>query len=135
MEPILPAEADPRRWAALIVLLAAAFMNLLDVSIVNIAVPSIQRGLHASYAQVQWTLAGVAGFTIMSALCGAAQGPATLIGSRVAQGAMGALMIPQVLSVIQVSFGQARFRHRDRADPLVSGRRVPPCLPADARPA
>ncbi len=41
-------------------MLLAAFMNLLDVSIVNIAVPSIQRGLHASYADVQWTLAGYA---------------------------------------------------------------------------
>ena len=126
---------DPRRWAALVVMLLAAFMNLLDVSIVNIAVPSIQRGLHASYADVQWTLAGyalsyalvlitggrlgdtygrkrlfligVVGFTVMSALCGAAQSPGALIASRVAQGAMGALMIPQVLSVIQVSFPAA----------------------------
>src|SRR5580698_7921271 len=126
---------DPRRWAALVVMLLVAFMNLLDVSIVNIAVPSIQRGLHASYADVQWTLAGyalsyalvlitggrlgdtygrkrlfligVVGFTVMSALCGAAQSPGALIASRVAQGAMGALMIPQVLSVIQVSFPAA----------------------------
>ena len=51
-------QADPRRWVALIVLLLAAFMSLLDVSIVNIAIPSIQRGLHASYADVQWALAG-----------------------------------------------------------------------------
>src|SRR5579862_2106299 len=105
---------DPRRWAALIVTLLAAFMNLLDVSIVNIAIPPIQHGLHASYADVQWTLAGyalayalvliaggrlgdaygrkrlfligVVGFTAMSALCGAAQSPGMLIGSRVAQG-------------------------------------------------
>lgn len=129
------AATDPRRWAALVVMLLAAFMNLLDVSIVNIAIPSIQRGLHASYADVQWTLAGytlayalvlitggrlgdtfgrkrlfitgVAGFTVMSALCGAAQNPGMLIGSRVAQGAMGALMIPQVLSVVQVTFRPA----------------------------
>jgi EmrB/QacA subfamily drug resistance transporter len=127
--------ADPKRWAALVVMLLAAFMNLLDVSIVNIAIPPIQHGLHASYADVQWTLAGyalayalvlitggrlgdaygrkrlfligVAGFTVMSALCGAAQSPGMLIGSRVAQGAMGALMIPQVLSVIQVIFPAA----------------------------
>src|SRR5260370_37947549 len=50
--------ADPRRWLTLIILLLAAFMNLLDVSIVNIAIPSIQRDLHASYADVQWALAG-----------------------------------------------------------------------------
>jgi EmrB/QacA subfamily drug resistance transporter len=123
---------DPRRWLTLIILLLAAFMNLLDVSIVNIAIPSIQRNLHASYADVQWALAGytlayalvlitggrlgdtfgrkrlfligVTGFTIMSALCGAAQSPGMLIASRVVQGAMGAIMVPQVLAVIQVIF-------------------------------
>ncbi len=49
---------DPRRWLTLIILLLAAFMNLLDVSIVNIAIPSIQRDLNASYSDVQWALAG-----------------------------------------------------------------------------
>ena len=49
---------DPRRWLTLVVLLLAAFMNLLDISIVNIAIPSIQRDLHATYADVQWALAG-----------------------------------------------------------------------------
>src|SRR2546430_11379731 len=124
--------ADPRRWLTLIILLLAAFMNLLDVSIVNIAIPSIQRDLNASYADVQWALAGftlayalvlitggrlgdtfgrkrlfligVTGFTIMSALCGAAQSPGQLIAFRVVQGAMGAIMVPQVLAVIQVIF-------------------------------
>jgi EmrB/QacA subfamily drug resistance transporter len=126
---------DPHRWLTLVVLLLAAFMNLLDISIVNIAIPSIQRSLHASYADVQWALAGytlayalvlitggrlgdtfgrkrlfligVIGFTLMSALCGAAQTPGMLIASRVAQGAFGAIMIPQVLSVIQVIFPAA----------------------------
>src|SRR5215472_12896510 len=45
--------ADPRRWLTLTILLLAAFMNLLDVSIVNIAIPSIQRDLHASYSDVR----------------------------------------------------------------------------------
>src|SRR6266567_2564562 len=127
--------ADPRRWLTLVILLLAGFMNLLDVSIVNIAIPSIQRDLHASYADVQWALAGytlayalilitggrlgdtfgrkrlfligVAGFTIMSALCGAATGPGMLIGCRVAQGLMGGLMVPQVLAIIQVIFRSA----------------------------
>jgi len=126
---------DPRRWLTLVVLLLAAFMNLLDISIVNIAIPAIQRNLHASYADVQWALAGytlayalvlitgsrlgdtfgrkrlfligVTGFTLMSALCGAAQTPGMLIACRVAQGAMGAIMMPQVLSVIQVIFPAA----------------------------
>jgi EmrB/QacA subfamily drug resistance transporter len=128
-------QSDPRRWLTLVILLLAAFMNLLDVSIVNIAIPSIQRNLHASYADVQWALAGytlayalvlitggrlgdtfgrkrlfligVTGFTIMSALCGVAQTPGMLIGCRVVQGAMGAVMVPQVLSVIQVIFPPA----------------------------
>jgi hypothetical protein len=43
---------DPRRWLTLAVLLLAAFMNLLDISIVNIAIPSVQRSLQASYADV-----------------------------------------------------------------------------------
>jgi EmrB/QacA subfamily drug resistance transporter len=130
--PATVGQADPRRWLTLVILLLAGFMNLLDVSIVNIAIPSIQRDLHASYADLQWALAGytlayalvlitggrlgdtfgrkrlflvgVAGFTIMSALCGAATGPGMLIGCRVAQGAMGAIMVPQVLAVIQVIF-------------------------------
>ncbi|HEX2321228.1 MAG TPA: MFS transporter [Streptosporangiaceae bacterium] len=127
--------ADSRRWLTLVILLLAAFMNLLDVSIVNIAIPSIQRNLGASYADVQWALAGftlayalvlitggrlgdafgrkrlfligVAGFTLMSALCGAAQTPGQLIAFRVVQGAMGGIMIPQVLAVIQVTFPPA----------------------------
>src|SRR6266702_4801129 len=133
--PATSGQADPRRWLTLVILLLAGFMNLLDVSIVNIAIPSIQRDLHASYADVQWTLAGyalsyalvlitggrlgdtfgrkrlfligVAGFTVMSVLCGAAQSAGMLIASRVGQGALGALMIPQLLSVIQVSFPAA----------------------------
>jgi len=128
-------DADPRRWLTLVIMLLAAFMNLLDVSIVNIAIPSIQRDLHASYSDVQWALAGytlayalvlitggrlgdtfgrkrmfligVSGFTIMSALCGAAQSPGQLIAFRVVQGAMGAIMVPQVLAVIQVIFPPA----------------------------
>src|SRR5215469_15448969 len=125
----------PRRGLTLGILLLAAFMNLLDVSFVNIAVPSIQRNLGASYADIQWALAGytlayalvlitggrlgdafgrkrlfligVAGFTVMSALCGAAQSPGELIAFRVVQGAMGGIMIPQVLAVIQVMFPPA----------------------------
>jgi EmrB/QacA subfamily drug resistance transporter len=128
----VPEQADPRRWVALAVVLTAAFMQLVDISIVNVAIPSIQRDLDASYSQVQWVLAGyqlafavtlitggrlgdifgrrrlfllgMAGFTLASALCGLAQSPGMLIGSRVVQGLAGALMFPQVFSVIQVTF-------------------------------
>ncbi len=127
------ASTDPRRWLTLLILLLAAFMNLLDVSIVNIAIPSIQRNLGASHADVQWALAGftlayragpdrhggrlgdtygrkrlfligVAGFTVMSALCGAARKPRS--ADRLPRGARQprgrGTMIPQVLAVIQV---------------------------------
>jgi EmrB/QacA subfamily drug resistance transporter len=127
-----PGGADPRRWAALAVVLAAGFMQLVDISIVNVAIPSIQRDLDATYAQIQWVLAGyqlafavmlitggrlgdifgrkrmfmigMSGFTLASALCGLAQSPEMLIGSRVLQGLFGAIMFPQILSVIQVTF-------------------------------
>jgi EmrB/QacA subfamily drug resistance transporter len=125
-------DTDPRRWVALVIVLIAAFMQLVDVSIVNVAIPSIQRDLDASYSQIQWVLAGyqlafavtlitggrlgdifgrkrlfmlgMTGFTLASALCGLAQSPGMLIGSRLLQGLMGALMFPQVLAVIQVTF-------------------------------
>ncbi len=124
--------ADPRRWVALAVVLTAGFMQLVDISIVNVAIPSIQRDLDATYSQIQWVLAGyqlafavtlitggrlgdifgrkrlfmlgMAGFTLASALCGLAQSPGMLIGSRVLQGLMGAIMFPQILAVIQVTF-------------------------------
>ncbi len=127
-------QLDPRRWLALGVVLIAVFMQLMDISIVNVAIPSIQRDLDASYSQVQWVLAGyqlafavvlitggrlgdiygrkrlfligVSGFTVASALCGFAQSPVMLVGSRIFQGAMGALMFPQALSVTQVEFPQ-----------------------------
>jgi EmrB/QacA subfamily drug resistance transporter len=127
-----PAGADSRRWVALAVVLIAGFMQLVDISIVNVAIPSIQRDLDATYSQIQWVLAGyqlafavmlitggrlgdiygrkrlfmtgMAGFTVASALCGLAQNPGMLIGSRVFQGLMGAIMFPQILSVIQVTF-------------------------------
>src|SRR4030095_14407607 len=127
-----PGGADPRRWVALAVVLTAGFMQLVDISIVNVAIPSIQRDLDATYSQIQWVLAGsrlavagmlitggrlgdifgrkrlfmigMAGFTLASALCGLAQSPGMLIGSRILQGLMGAIMFPQILSVIQVSF-------------------------------
>jgi EmrB/QacA subfamily drug resistance transporter len=130
--PTATEQPDPRRWKALGVLLLAAFMDLVDASIVNVAIPSIQRDLGASYASIQWVVAGyilafalvlitggrlgdiygrkrlfligTAGFTLSSLLCGLAPSPEMLVGSRVLQGAAAALMVPQVLSIIQVSF-------------------------------
>jgi len=123
---------DPRRWQALAVVLMAAFLGVLDFFIVNVSIPVIQGNLHASYAEIQLTIAGyglayavflitggrlgdiygrkrmfllgVAGFTLASALCGLAPEPWTLIAARVLQGLAGAMMFPQVLAIIQVTF-------------------------------
>jgi EmrB/QacA subfamily drug resistance transporter len=130
--PATEQEADPRRWIALFVVLSAAFMVLLDISIVNVAIPSIQRNIGASFGQIQLIFAGyqlayavvlitggrlgdiygrkklfmtgMAGFVVASALCGFAQSADMLVISRVVQGLMAALMYPQVLSVLQVVF-------------------------------
>ena len=121
-----------QRWAGLAVLLTAAFMALLDVSIVFVATPSIASDLHASPAQVEWVVAGyslafalalISGgrlgdlygrrrmfrigltmFALGSALCGAAPTAALLIAARLFQGVGAAAMMPQVLSIIQVDF-------------------------------
>src|SRR6195952_6128708 len=53
-------EPDPRRWRALVVCLVAGFMTLLDVSIVNVALPSMQLGLGASSAELSWVVSGYA---------------------------------------------------------------------------
>jgi MFS family permease len=127
-----PRTLDPRRWLALTVVLVAGFMDLLDVTIVNVAIPTILQDLQAGYAQIEWIVAGyvlgfaailitggrlgdiygrkrlfligMGGFTIASALCGVAGGPAMLIGARFFQGAMAGLMVPQILAIIHVTF-------------------------------
>ena len=123
----------------LIVLLAGQFMALLDVTIVNVAMPTIGRTLHASGAELQLVVSGytvsyammlitgarlgdlygrrrmfvtgVAVFTLASLTCGLAPGIGVLIAARFVQGAGAAAMMPQIMSVIQVRFdGAARAR-------------------------
>jgi EmrB/QacA subfamily drug resistance transporter len=130
---------DRRKWLYLSVLLAGCFMAILDVFIVNVAAPNIQdrlgtdagtlelivAGYTLAYAMVLITgarlgddhghrrffLLGVALFTIASAVCGAAPTAAVLIGARVMQGVAAGLLVPQVLSIIQVRFvGAERTR-------------------------
>jgi len=123
---------DPRRWLALFVLLIANFMNLIDVTIVNVALPSMREGLGATDNQIEWVVAayilafalgllpfgrlgdilgrtklflwGVSGFTLASALCGMAPNIEFLIAARVIQGLAGAMMTPQVLAIATVTF-------------------------------
>jgi EmrB/QacA subfamily drug resistance transporter len=136
-----PAEgADPRRWKALSVALTAGFMSLLDVSIVSVALPSIQRGLGTDAAGVQWVVSGYAlafglalvpagrlgdafgrrrmfmialtAFVVFSALVGAAQNTPWLIAARLAQGLAAGAMAPQNSALIQQLF---RGAERGRA--------------------
>jgi EmrB/QacA subfamily drug resistance transporter len=121
----------------LAVCLVGGFMVLLDVSIVNVALPSIREGLAASESDVQWVVSGYALtfglllvpagrlgdvrgrrtmfalalllFTLTSAACGAAQGSAWLVFARLAQGVAGGLLTPQISAVIQ-----QLFRGRER---------------------
>ncbi|MEV8532834.1 MFS transporter [Streptomyces sp. NPDC051211] len=124
--------ADRRRWLALAIVMTAAFMDLVDVTIVNIAIPSMKSDLGASTSAIQWISAGYAlafaaglitggrlgdiygrkrlfligmtGFTAASLLCGIAADPGMLVASRLLQGSMAALMVPQVLAIIHVTF-------------------------------
>lgn len=130
--PELSPDERERRWHALAVCLVAGAMTLLDVSIVNVALPSIREGLDAGNSTIQWVVAGyalafgivlvpagrlgdarsrraifmtgVAVFTASSALCGAAQAPVWIALARVAQGVGGGLITPQVSGFIQNLF-------------------------------
>ena len=69
--PANKAEADPRRWLALAVLLLASFMNLIDVTIVNVALPSLQSELGADASQIEWVIAAyvlAVGFLLVSTI-------------------------------------------------------------------
>jgi EmrB/QacA subfamily drug resistance transporter len=123
---------DPNRWKALAVCLVAGFMTLLDVSIVNVALPSIDSGLGAGSSTLQWIVSGyalalglvlvptgrlgdargrrpvfmtgVALFVLASAGCGAAPTPTALVVMRIVQGLAGGLITPQVSGFIQTLF-------------------------------
>src|ERR1700753_2045985 len=142
IKPAIAAEPEAgASWLMLVVLLAGQFMALLDVTIVNVAMPTIGRSLHASGAELQLVVAGytvsyamllitgarlgdlrgrrtlfltgVAVFTLASALCGFAPTITVLIVARFVQGAGAAATMPQIMSVIQ-----ARFTGRDRGRAL-----------------
>lgn len=128
------APAD-RRWRGLAVLLAGVFMASLDVAIVNVAAPEISKDLRVSgtelvlvvsayslvYAMLLITGArlgndhshrrlftiGLAGFTLASLACGLAPNGPVLIAARIVQGGFAAMMVPQVVSVIQIQFDGA----------------------------
>src|SRR4051794_29005371 len=123
---------DPRRWKALAVCLVGGFMVLLDVSIVNVALPSIRDGLGASESELQWVVPGypltfglllvpagrggdVRGrrtmfvvalglFSLASLACGLAPSSLFLVVARLVQGLAGGLLTPQISALIQQLF-------------------------------
>lgn len=120
------------RWAAMVALFTANFMNVLDATIVTVAIPTIERDLGATSTQIEWITAvyilafalgllpfgrlgdivgakrlfllGAAAFTVASVLCGVAPNIESLIPARVAQGLGAAAMTPQVLAIVHVVF-------------------------------
>jgi MFS family permease len=133
-------QPDNRRWIALAVIVLAQFMVVLDVAIVNVALPSIKTDLHFSQQNLQWVItaysilfggvlllggrladvlgrrrlfiAGIALFTISSLLDGLAWSEGSLIAFRALQGLGAALVSPAALSILTTTFAEGRERNR-----------------------
>src|SRR6266550_1790938 len=130
---------DPRRWLGLAVIVAAQFMVVLDIAIVNVALPSIKTDLHFSQEGLQWVITaysiffggvlllggrladllgrrrlfmvGLALFTVSSLLDGLAWSEGSLIGFRSLQGLGAALLSPAALSILTTTFREGRERN------------------------
>lgn len=135
-----PASApDGHGWRAVSIVLVGAFMALLDTTIVNVALPSIRTGLHASSASLEWIVSGYALayglalvpggragdrfghkrlfligltiFTLASVACGISQSQGEIVAARIAQGLGAGLFFPSISATIQHSFtGPARSK-------------------------
>ena len=127
------------RWSALALIVTAQFMVILDVAIVNVALPSIKTDLDFSQENLQWVIsayailfggvlllggrladllgrrrlfiAGLVLFSVASLLCGLAWSEASLIGFRALQGLGGALLAPAALSLLMTMFAEGRERN------------------------
>ncbi|TSJ44356.1 MFS transporter [Mucilaginibacter corticis] len=127
-------------WLALAIVLTAPLLSVIDIFIINVAIPSIKAGIHADNAQVQLVIAGyllgyasflitggrsgdhfgrkrifswgMIGFTIFSCLCGLSQTPLELNAMRFLQGVSAAFMVPQAIAFIQVLFPDAKERSK-----------------------
>ncbi|MGA2758260.1 MAG: MFS transporter [Solirubrobacteraceae bacterium] len=134
------ARDDRRRWLALIVVCLAMLMNALDATVVNVALPKIQHDLHFTQAGLAWVidaylvafagfllmsgrlgdligrkkvfLAGLAVFTLSSAVCGLANSQGLLIAARFVQGMSGAFSTSVILAIIATEFTDPRERAR-----------------------
>jgi EmrB/QacA subfamily drug resistance transporter len=133
-------EAPVQQTRQLALILVAAFMVVLDFSIVNVALPSIERELHLAQAQVQWVVTGYAiafggllilggraadmlgrrrmfivgliAFSLASLAGGLARDPILLVTARIVQGAGAAIVAPAALSLITTSFAEGPERNR-----------------------
>ncbi len=133
-------ELDPRRWLALAVVGTAFFMTILDVSIVNVALPTIGRDLDFSEGNLQWVvtayaltfggflllggraadllgrrrvfMVGVILFSLASLTCGLANSEGVLIASRAVQGVGGAIISPAALSIVSATFTEGAERNK-----------------------
>src|SRR5213078_3791807 len=131
--------ADRKRWFGLAVIVAAQFMVVLDVAIVNVALPSIKTDLHFSETSLQWVITayaiffggvlllggrladllgrrrlfmiGLVVFTVSSLLDGLAWSEGSLIGFRALQGLGAALLSPAALSILTTMFAEGRERN------------------------
>jgi EmrB/QacA subfamily drug resistance transporter len=133
-------EPDPHRWQALALVCVAFFMTILDVSIVNVALPSIKNSLHVSDNTLQWVLIaytitfggflllggraadllgrrrlfmiGVTVFSAASLVCGLANSIGVLIAARAVQGVGAAIVSPATLSIITTTFEEGSERNK-----------------------
>ncbi len=131
---------DPRRWRALALVCVAFFMTILDVSIVNVALPSIGRSLHASNESLQWVITayaitfggflllggraadllgrrrmfiiGLTFFSAASLACGFASSLGVLVAARAVQGLGAAVISPATLSIITTTFDEGAERNK-----------------------
>jgi EmrB/QacA subfamily drug resistance transporter len=134
------AQTDSRRWLTLAIVGAAFFMTVLDVAIVNVAIPSIQDELKTDETTVQWVLiayaitfggflllggrmadllgrrlifiVGLTLFTVASLACGLASTIEVLIGARAVQGVGAAIISPAALSIVTTTFEEGPERNK-----------------------
>jgi EmrB/QacA subfamily drug resistance transporter len=132
--------SDPHRWRILAVVATAFFMTILDVSIVNVALPSIGKDLEFSRENLQWVITayaiafggflllggraadllgrrrvffvGVTVFTLASLVCGLSQSEGMLISARAVQGLGAAIISPAALSIVMTSFEEGAERNK-----------------------
>ena len=138
--PTTTAVPDPTRWLALALVCVAFFMTVLDVSIVNVALPSIGDSLHFSETGLQWVitayaitfggflllggragdilgrkrmfLVGVVIFSVASLVCGLAGSTGVLVAARAVQGFGAAIVSPATLSIITTTFDEGPERNK-----------------------